>query len=73
MERRLAAILAADVVGYSKLVQADEAGTLQRIKEIWAEVFETNVAAHRGRTRSALPRWRKPGGSRKPAKKFRRR
>ena len=49
MERRLAAILAADVVGYSKLVQADEATTLQRVKAIWAEVFETNVTGHRGR------------------------
>jgi adenylate cyclase len=49
MERRLAAILAADVVGYSKLVQADEAATLRRLKAIWAEVFETNVTGHRGR------------------------
>jgi adenylate cyclase len=49
MERRLAAILAADVVGYSKLVQADEAMTLRRLKAIWAEVFETNVTGHRGR------------------------
>jgi class 3 adenylate cyclase len=49
MERRLAAILAADVVGYSKLVQADEAATLRRMKAIWAEVFETNITGHRGR------------------------
>ena len=49
MERRLAAILAADVVGYSKLVQADEETTLQRLKEIWGEVFSANVAGHRGR------------------------
>ncbi len=49
MERRLAAILAADVVGYTTLVQADEAATLQRMKAIWAEVFETNVAGHHGR------------------------
>jgi len=49
MERRLAAILAADVVGYTTLVQADEAGTLRRMKAIWAEVFETNVSGHRGR------------------------
>ena len=49
MERRLAAILAADVVGYSKLVQADEATTLRRLKAIWAEVFEVNVSSHRGR------------------------
>ncbi|MEK6217202.1 MAG: tetratricopeptide repeat protein [Boseongicola sp.] len=49
MQRRLAAILAADVVGYTKLVQADEAGTLHRLRSIWAEVFEANVSAHRGR------------------------
>ena len=49
MERRLAAILAADAVGYSKLVQADEAGTLHRMKGIWAEVFEPNVTDRRGR------------------------
>jgi adenylate cyclase len=49
MERRLAAILAADVVGYSKLVQQDEAATLKRLKSIWADVFETRVADHRGR------------------------
>ena len=49
MERRLAAILAADVVGYSKLVQADEATTLRQMKAIWAEVFEPNVTGHRGR------------------------
>jgi len=49
MERRLAAILAADVVGYSRLVQADEAETLRRLKAIWAEVFRVRVAEHRGR------------------------
>jgi len=49
MERHLAAILAADVVGYTTLVQADEAGTLQRMKAIWAEVFEPIVTGHRGR------------------------
>jgi class 3 adenylate cyclase len=35
MERRLAAILAADVVGFSRLVQTDEAATLRRLKDIW--------------------------------------
>ena len=38
MERRLAAILAADVVGYSKLVQADEATTLRRSEEHTSEL-----------------------------------
>ena len=36
MERRLAAILAADVVGYSRLMEADEAGTLDRLKALRA-------------------------------------
>jgi class 3 adenylate cyclase len=49
MERHLAAIMAADVVGYTSLVQADEAATLRRMKAIWAEVFEPNVTGHRGR------------------------
>ena len=35
-ERRLAAILAADVVGYSSLIEADEAGTLSALKELAA-------------------------------------
>jgi adenylate cyclase len=48
-ERRLAAILVADVVGYSRLMQADEEGTLARLEEIGATVVEPKVAAHRGR------------------------
>jgi adenylate cyclase len=47
--RRLAAILAADVAGYSRLVGADEAGTLQAFKMIRAELFEPTVATHNGR------------------------
>ncbi len=38
--RRLAAILAADVVGYSKLMGADEAGTLAALRDIWQEEFD---------------------------------
>ncbi len=42
IERGLAAVLAADVVGYSRLMQADEAGTLARMKahraELWGEL-----------------------------------
>jgi adenylate cyclase len=49
MDRRLAAILAADVVGFSSLVQTDEAATLARLKDIWGQVFEPNIAEHRGR------------------------
>ena len=49
MDRRLAAILAADVVGYSALMGADEAGTLARLRACEAEVIEPAVAAHGGR------------------------
>jgi class 3 adenylate cyclase len=48
-ERRLAAILIADVVGYSRLMQADEEGTLARLEEIGANIVDPRVAAHRGR------------------------
>jgi formylglycine-generating enzyme required for sulfatase activity/class 3 adenylate cyclase len=47
-ERRLAAILVADVVGYSRLMQADEEGTLSRVEDIGASVINPRVAAHRG-------------------------
>ena len=47
--RRLAAILAADVAGYSRLIGADEAGTLQAFKTIRAELFDPTVAEHHGR------------------------
>ena len=49
MQRRLAAILAADVVGYSRLMGADEAGTLARLKACEAEVIEPAVNGHGGR------------------------
>ena len=48
MERRLAAILAADVVGYSRLVGADEEGTLRTLRA-YRKVIDELVAAHRGR------------------------
>ena len=47
--RRLAAILAADVAGYSRLIGTDEAGTLQAFKEIQAELFDPTIAEHHGR------------------------
>jgi adenylate cyclase len=47
--RRLAAILAADVAGYSHLIGADETGTLQAFKLIRAQLFEPMVARHNGR------------------------
>jgi adenylate cyclase len=50
VQRRLAAILAADVVGYSRLMGADEAGTLAALKEHRAAVIDPAIAAHNGRT-----------------------
>jgi adenylate cyclase len=47
--RRLAAILAADVAGYSRLMGADEGGTLQALKAIRAELIDPTIAAHNGR------------------------
>ena len=49
VQRRLAAILAADVVGYSKLMGEDEAGTLAAVRKLRAEVIEPKVAEHQGR------------------------
>ena len=48
-QRRLAAILAADVAGYSRLMAADEVGTLARLKRLRAEVFEPKIARFHGR------------------------
>jgi class 3 adenylate cyclase/lipopolysaccharide biosynthesis regulator YciM len=48
-ERRLAAILAADVVGYSRLMGEDESGTLTALKAHRAELIEPTIAAHKGR------------------------
>ena len=49
VDRRLAAILAADVVGYSRLVERDEAGTLERLKEHRKGFIEPLIAEHQGR------------------------
>ncbi len=49
MARRLAAVLAADVAGYSRMVGADEAGTIAALKQIWTRTFNPAVASHRGR------------------------
>jgi class 3 adenylate cyclase len=49
MERRLAAILAADVVGYSRLMEEDEAETLAALKERRKQVLEPLVANYKGR------------------------
>jgi len=47
--RRLAAILAADVAGYSRLIGADETGTLGRLRTIRTELIDPAIAAHNGR------------------------
>ena len=49
MERRLAAILAADVVGYSRLTETDEERTLARLKALRNELFDPRIAEHNGR------------------------
>ena len=47
--RRLAAILAADVAGYSRLIGANEGDTLTRLKAIRAELLDPTITAHNGR------------------------
>jgi TolB-like protein/class 3 adenylate cyclase len=49
VERRLAAVLAADVTGYSRLMGADEEGTLSRLKVARKTLVDPTIAAHRGR------------------------
>ncbi len=48
-ERRLAAIMAADIVGYSRLMEAEEAATLAAIKGLWADVIDQLLSEHVGR------------------------
>jgi class 3 adenylate cyclase len=47
--RKLTAIMSADVVGYSGLMEADEAGTLERLKKNRSTIFDPRVAASGGR------------------------
>ena len=49
MERRLAAILSADVVGYSRLMAADEKATHERLKALWKDLIEPKITEHHGR------------------------
>jgi len=49
MERRLAAIMATDVVGYSRLIRADEEGTLAALKALRADLIGPKIAEHHGR------------------------
>jgi adenylate cyclase len=49
MERRLAAILAADVVGYARLIRSDEEGTLAALKSLRADLVDPTLGACNGR------------------------
>jgi TolB-like protein/Tfp pilus assembly protein PilF len=49
VQRRLAAILAADVAGYSRLTGADEEGTIARLRALRRELIDPTIAGHRGR------------------------
>jgi TolB-like protein/class 3 adenylate cyclase len=49
MERRLAAIMAADVVGYSRLIRADEEGTIAALKALRADLIDPTLHQHNGR------------------------
>ncbi|TKB94986.1 MAG: adenylate/guanylate cyclase domain-containing protein, partial [Mesorhizobium sp.] len=49
MERRLSAILAADIVGYSRLMGLDEGGTLSALKTHRRELVDGKIAEHQGR------------------------
>ena len=59
VERRLAAILAADVVGYSRLMSGDEMGTLTALKAHRRDLIDPAIAAHHGRIvkRTRAYRW----------------
>ncbi len=49
VQRKLAAILAADVVGYSRLMEADEEGTLARVKALRKDLIDPKIAEYGGR------------------------
>jgi adenylate cyclase len=53
-QRRLAAILVADVVGYSKLIGSDEAGTLAQLQALRTDIIEPQIAKHAGRLFKAV-------------------
>ena len=59
--RRLAAILAADVAGYSRLMGADEEGTLERLKALRRELVDPKIAEHHGRIPGSSPGTRTTG------------
>ena len=56
-QRRLAAILVADVVGYSKLIGSDETGTLAQLQVLRSEIIEPQIAKHVGRLFKSVGGW----------------
>ena len=50
VSRRLAAIIAADVAGYLRLMEADEEGTLARLRSLRHDLIGPKIALHKGRT-----------------------
>ena len=48
-KRKLAAILAADVVGFSRLTGSDEEGTLARLRTLWSDLIAPTISVHNGR------------------------
>jgi len=73
MPRRLAAIFVADIVGYSRLMGRDEAGTLQRFAELRAKLIDPAIDRHSGRVfksmGDALCHGSKGWGERRPSGK----
>ena len=55
LTRRLSAILAADVVGYSRLIRTDEEGTLAALKAVRKDIIDPKIAEHRGRIVKLMP------------------
>jgi adenylate cyclase len=55
IERKLAAILGADIAGYSRMMSGDEVGTLARLKAHRAEFVDPTIAEKRGQRRSGKP------------------
>jgi adenylate cyclase len=60
MERRLAAIVATDIVGYSRLMGEDEPGTLSAIFSLRRDVIDPAIAARGGAARESDGRWLPP-------------
>ena len=57
VQRRLASILAADLVGYSRLTGEGETGTLAQLKTLREEVFDPCTDEHNGRIVQTGPNW----------------